>query len=262
MPHVELNDARLHYRWDGPEHAPALLLANSLGTDLNLWQAQIDVLAERYRVLRYDCRGHGQSDVTPGPYTMDQLGRDALALLDIFKVDRAHFCGISMGGMIGMWLAIHAADRIDRLVLCNTSAYIGPPSVWDSRIEAVEQGGMEAVVDAVLGRWFTSGYRSQTPAAVEQVRAMLLATPPQGYAACSAAIRDMDQRESVSAIDRPTLVITGTDDQSTPPSDGQYLVERIKGAEYQEFDVAHLSNIEQSQRFTDTVLNFLGRESG
>ena len=196
MPFVQANGVRLSYRLDGAPEAPLLMLSNSLGTALAMWDSQLAEFAKRFRVLRYDSRGHGGSEVAPGPYRIDDLGRDALALLDAVGVDRVRFCGLSMGGMVGMWLGSNAAERIERLVLCNTSAQIGTPELWNSRIEMVRGGGMEAVTPAVLERWFTSGFRARAPQAVEKVRRMLLATPPEGYAACCAAIRDMNHPDA------------------------------------------------------------------
>lgn len=258
MAFVELPDgARLNYRFDGPASAPVLVLSNSLGTNLGMWDPQLPAFARRFRVLRYDTRGHGASAVTPGPYTIERLARDAVQLLDALKIERAHFCGLSMGGMTGMWLGVHHAERIDRLVLCNTAAQIGVPAVWNERIDKVQREGMAAVVDGVIERWFTSGFRERQPDAVQHVRRMIEATAPAGYAACCAAIRDMDQRESVSRIRAPTLVIAGTHDVATPAADGRVLAERVGGAQYVELAASHLSNIEQAAPFTDAVLRFL-----
>jgi 3-oxoadipate enol-lactonase len=208
-------------------------------------------------VLRYDSRGHGQSAVSPGPYTIEQLSRDALHLMDALGIERARFCGLSMGGMVGQWLGTHAPQRVDRLMLCNTSALIGPPEVWNARIDAVRSGGMAAIVDAVLARWFTAAFLARATDAVAQTRAMLLGTPADGYVASCAAVRDMDQRESAARIAVPTLVIAGTHDVATPPADGRFLAERIKGARYVELPAAHLSNLEAAPAFTGALTEFL-----
>lgn len=263
MPYADVPNvpnARLRYRFDGPDEGPVLVLANSLGTDLGLWAAQMPAFTKQFRVLRYDSRGHGLSAVPPGPYSVAQLAADVVGLLDALGIARAHFCGLSLGGMVGQWLGVQAPERINRLVLCNTAARIGTPAIWNTRIDAVRQGGMAAITEAVLARWFTAPFLAQSPAAVEQVRAALLATPADGYIACCAAVRDMDQREFVAAIRLPTLVIAGTHDQATPPADGQFLATQIAGAHYVELDAAHLSNIEQARRFTETVLDFLSHE--
>lgn len=262
MPFADLADVRLHYRFDGAEDAPLLMLSNSLGTNLTMWDAQMPALVREYRVLRYDSRGHGQSEATDGPYGIAQLARDALGLLDELGIDRIRFCGLSMGGMVGQWLGVNAPDRISRLVLCNTAARIGPPEIWKARIETVEKGGMAAIVDGVVARWYTEAFRVSAPAAIEATRQMLLTTPASGYVASCAAVRDMDQRESVSRITAPTLVIAGTHDPVTTPSDCRFLVERISGARYVELDAAHLSNVEAPAAFTAALTGFLATSSG
>jgi 3-oxoadipate enol-lactonase len=255
---IDIRRENFNCRIDGSPGAPALVLSNSLGTDLAMWEAQLPALAARFRVLRYDTRGHGASTVTPGLYSIDQLGRDVLMLLDALKIPRAHFCGLSLGGMTGMWLAVHAPDRIERLVLASTTARIGTPEAYNQRIESVRKSGMTAVADAVIERWFTAGFRARAPEAIAPFRAMLIATPPEGYAACCAAVRDMDQRDAIGRISHPTLVIAGTHDVATPPADGRAIAERIRGARYVELDAAHISNVEAAQRFTAEVLGFLG----
>jgi 3-oxoadipate enol-lactonase len=224
---------------------------------MTMWDPQIAALAATHRVLRYDSRGHGQSAVTPGPYTIEQLARDALHLMDALGIERARFCGLSMGGMVGQWLGTHAPQRFDRLVLCNTSALIGPPEAWNARIDAVRNGGMAAIVDAVLARWFTAPFLAQATDAVARTREMLLGTPADGYVASCAAVRDMDQRESAAHIAVPTLVIAGTHDVATPPADGRFLAEKIKGARFVKLPAAHLSNIEAAPAFTRALTEFL-----
>ncbi len=259
MDFIDLADGRIRYRFDGPVDAPVLVLSNSLGTDLSMWDAQIPAFAQRLRVLRYDTRGHGASTATPGPYSIAQLGRDVLGLLDALGIARAHFCGLSMGGMVGQWLGVNAPERIERLVLCNTAALIGPAELWDKRIAAVREGGMAAIADAVIARWFTEAFVAAHPEAVAPVRRVLEACTPEGYTAACAAVRDMDQREAVAAITVATLVIAGAHDLATPPADGRFLAERIPGARYLELEAAHLSNIEAEERFTEGVLGFLRR---
>lgn len=257
MPSLETGTGKLHYELDGPENAPVLVLSNSLGTTLAMWLPQLPALTEHFRVLRYDTRGHGQSDVTPGPYTIAQLGRDVLSLLDGLKIPKAHFCGLSMGGMTGMWLGVHAPSRIDHLALCNTSAAIGVPEVWNTRIAKVKQDGMDSIVDGVLERWFTSDFLAHAPAQVERVRQMLRTTPADGYIANCAAVRDMDQRADLGKITAPTLVIGGKHDKATPPEHGELIARAISGAKYVELNAAHLSNWETAQGFTQQLLVFL-----
>jgi len=257
MPFADTETTRLHYRLEGPEDGPVLVLSGSLGTDLAMWEDQLDALSYPRRLLRYDMRGHGQSAVPPGPYTIEMLGRDVLALMDALEIERAAFCGLSIGGMIGQWLGANAGARIERLVLCNTSAHLPPPAAWNGRIETVRAQGMAAVADAVLARWFTQAFAEDAPAEIERIRSMLLATPVEGYAACCAAVRDMDLRESLAAITVPTLVIAGTSDQATPPETNRTIADAIAGAEMIELRAAHLSNIEAAEDFNRTVRGFL-----
>lgn len=259
MPFIGADGARLFYRFDGPLDRPPLVLSNSLGTNLGMWDPQVPAFAKHFRVLRYDSRGHGESGAPAGPYSIAALGQDIIALLDGLGLGRVRFCGLSKGGMVGMWLGAHASDRIERLALCNTSARTGAPEVWNQRIETVRKHGLEAIVPGVLERWFTSGFREQAPDAVDNARRMLIATPPEGYIACCAAVRDMDQVESIAAIRLPTLVIAGASDMATPPDHARLIAARVQGAQLVELKAAHLSNIEAADRFTAAVLDFMIR---
>ena len=258
MPFVKLGDLQTCYQLTGLGR-PVLVLSNSLGTDFSMWNPQMPQLEERFRILRYDTRGHGQSSVTSGDYTIEQLSRDVLDLLDALGLERVHFCGLSMGGMIGMWLGIHAPNRLDRLVLCNTAARIGTKETWNARIETVRKNGIKSVAGAVIERWFTPEFRAAYPQKVAQARQMLENSPPEGYAANCAAIRDMDQCEAVKQITAPTLVIYGGKDPVTPPANAQFLVSQIRGAASVELNAAHLSNVEQPEAFTKTVSSFLSQ---
>lgn len=265
MPVVQLADGQLHYllddrQLDGPAAAPVLLLSNSLGTDLHMWDAQIAAFTQHFQVLRYDTRGHGKSLVTDGVYSIEQNGRDVLALLDALQIAKVYFCGLSMGGLIGQWLAINAPERLHRLVLCNTAAKIGNPDVWNPRIETVLRDGpaaMLALRDASIARWFTSGFALAEPAKVEAVVGMLAATSPQGYAANCAAVRDADFREQLAALKLPLLLVCGSQDAVTTVADGHFIRERVAGAELLELHAAHLSNVEAAEAFTRPVLAFL-----
>ena len=260
MAFIQLADGPLHYQLDGPEGAPVLVLSNSLGTDLHMWDVQIPAFTQHFRVLRFDTRGHGKSLVTEGPYSIEQLGRDVIALLDALDIQRAHFCGLSMGGLIGQWLGIHAGDRLLRLVVCNTAAKIGTPEIWNPRIEMVLRDGAAAMValrDASIARWFTADFAAANPHQAQQITDMLAATSPQGYAANCAAVRDADLREQLSTIQVPTLAIAGTEDTVTPPAGSHFIQNQIKGAEYAEFYAAHLSNVQAGAAFSERVLAFL-----
>lgn len=262
MPFADINGCRTHYRFDGPEDAPLLMLSNSLGTTLAVWDGQIPAFTRHFRVLRYDTRGHGESAVTPGPYSMAQLAEDVAGLLDHLGSARVDFIGLSMGGMVGLWLAIHAPQRIGRLVLSNTGARIGTPEIWNPRIEAVTKGGMAAVSAGVIERWFTPDFQRDAPDQVAPIAAMVDACSPAGYTACCAAVRDMDERERVSRVTAPTLVITGTADQATPPEVARFLADNIAGARYAELPASHLAVIESAGAYRAAALAFLTGEGG
>lgn len=260
MAFVQLQDGQLHYEIEGPTGAPVLVLSNSLGTDLHMWDAQIASFSKSFRVLRYDTRGHGKSGVSHGPYSIEQLGRDVLGLLDALEIKRAHFCGLSMGGLIGQWLGIHASDRLHKLVLCNTAAKIGGPDTWDPRIEAVEKGGQQAMLElgaGAVGRWFTPEFARDHADKVKAVTDVLAATSPLGYAACCAAVRDADFRGQVGSIAVDTLVICGSHDAVTTVEDGHYLQNHIHGSQLSDFYAAHLSSVELGDVFAWRVNEFL-----
>ncbi|MFZ3339913.1 MAG: 3-oxoadipate enol-lactonase [Terriglobales bacterium] len=258
MPFVDCGGVQTCYELIGRDR-PVLVLSNSLGTNFAMWDPQMPQLEQHFRILRYDTRGHGRSSVTPGEYTIEQLGRDVLGLLDALGLERVHFCGLSMGGMIGIWLGVHAANRLHRLVLCNTAARIGTMEMWNARISTVRRDGMNSVAAGVTERWFTPEFRAACPKKVTQAQQMLENSPAEGYAASCAAIRDMDQRETLGRITVPTLVIYGAKDPVMPITDAQFLVKQIRGAVSVELDAAHLSNVEQPETFTEAVVSFLSR---
>lgn len=260
MPSVCLADGELNYSLEGPTSGPTLMLSNSLGTDLGMWDSNTPIFTKHFRVLRYDTRGHGASTVSPGPYCIEQLGRDALALLDALHIRRTHFCGLSMGGLIGQWMAVNAPERIERLVLCNTAARIGTSDTWNSRINTVLAGGVQAMEDlreASIQRWFTPTYVERAPETVEVVVSMLARTDPLGYAANCAAVRDADFRAELSRINATTLIVCGASDQVTTTEDGRFMQSHIVGAELAEFPAAHLSNVEMDDSFSLRVMDFL-----
>jgi 3-oxoadipate enol-lactonase len=235
------------------------MLCNSLGTTLELWEPQLPALAAQFRVLRYDGRGHGRSPVPPGPYAIDELGRDALGLLDELDIESVSFCGLSLGGMVGMWLASEAPDRVDRLVLGCTAPSLPPREQWLERAATVRAEGVSALADAVLGRWFT-------PSAPESLRvrfrAMLVATPAEGYAACCEALAGLDLSERLGAIEAPTLVLTGAQDPVVPSEAGERLAASIAGARHETVPgAAHVASAEQPATFTQHVLAHLTKEN-
>jgi 3-oxoadipate enol-lactonase len=257
MPFVKLPDVQIHYEWAGAEDLPVLVFSNCLGTNLSMWDPQVVDFSRHFRILRYDTRGLGKSGVTPGPYTIELLSRDVVRLLDTLRLERVYFCGLSMGGMTGMFLAANASKRLHKLVLSNTAAKIGTPETWNARIQAVESGGMKAVAGAVIERWLTPGFRTSHGAETQSVQAMLESANPQGYVANCAAVRDMDQRDSLGKIQVPCLVVTGTHDPATTPADAQSLTKSIPGAGYAELPASHLSNFEARDGFNRQVLKFL-----
>jgi len=257
MAFAKISDAELLYQWDGPAGAPVVVFSNSLGTTHRMWDPQVEAFSRDFRVLRYDSRGHGQSSVTPGPYNIEQLAGDVVQLLDELKVERANFCGLSIGGMVGMYLGANAAARFPRIALCNTAAKIGSADTWNARITTVQQGGTKAIAGGVIDRWLTAAYRSLHMGEAARVLEMLESTDAAGYVATCAAVRDMDFREKLQTIQAPTLIIAGTHDLSTTPADGRFLESQIRGAKYAELAAAHLSNIEARDDFNRTVLGFL-----
>jgi 3-oxoadipate enol-lactonase len=249
-------NARLFYRLEGRRDLPALVLSHSLGCDHSMWEPQMPSLLDHFQVLRYDTRGHGASDVPAGGYTLDQLGQDVVGLADRLDLKMFAFCGISMGGAVGQWLALNAPQRLTKLVLANTAPKFGTAEIWNARIKAVQEGGMQAIVEAIMQRFFSPDKQESTWA--QSTRAVLLGTDPQGYAACCAALRDADARISLSKISAPTLVIGGDEDPSTPwEGNGAILARDIPNAKALHLQTAHLSNLEQPEAFTTAVLDFL-----
>ena len=257
MSFADLSDVRIHFSLTGPDDAPVLVLSNSLGANFSMWDPQLRPLNARFRLLRYDTRGHGQSSVTPGPYNIELLANDVLRLLDALHLDRVHFCGLSMGGQTGICLALHVTNRLEKLILCNTGAKIGTLDAWNTRVDAVLARGTKDVSAAVVSRWFTAPFASKNPAVVDGARAMIESTSPLGYTANCAAIRDYDARMRLPSIAVRTLVISGTHDLATPAADGRFLADHIPGARFLELPAAHLSNIECAAEFNVAVEEFL-----
>ena len=242
---------------EGPSGAPALVLSNSLGTTRGLWDPQVDALIARHRVVRYDHRGHGRSPVPPGPYSIAELGRDVLRMLDTLDLPSVSFCGTSLGGMVGMWLASHASDRIESLIVLCSAAHLPPPDAWYARAALVRAEGTAAVAEAVAARWFTEAFRRDHPEVVDRHVDGLRATDAEGYAACCEAIGDMDLREDLGRIVAPTLVIAGRDDPATTVTDASVIAERVSGARLTVVDAAHLANVERADLVTDVMTEHL-----
>jgi 3-oxoadipate enol-lactonase len=261
---ITANGIQMHYTLNGPASAPVVTLSHSLATNLAMWEPQLNALAARYRVLRYDTRGHGGTDAPSGPYSLDQMAEDAVALLRALGIERTHFIGLSMGGMIGQVLALTHSEMLRSLILCDTSSRVPAEakSVWDERIRVAESQGMAPHVEPTIGRWFTPPFAAKHPEIVERVRAMIRQTEPQGYVGCCHAIKALDLTDRLSAIAVPTLIVVGEDDPGTPVAASRAIHERIRGSELVILKSAsHLSNIEQAEAFTKALLDFLGRRA-
>lgn len=258
MPFATVDNIRLFYRLEGKADAPVLVLSHSIGTDHGMWAPQIDDLLPHFQVLRYDTRGHGASDAPAGEYSVERLGRDVIALADELKISKFAFCGLSLGGAIGQWLALNASDRVSALVLANTSPQFGARTNWETRIRIASEQGMAGLVDIVMPRMFSSETLARGDIYANAVRSVLLGTNPAGYAGCCAALRDVDHTRSLGKIRTPTLVIVGEHDVSTPwAGHGEILAREIPGARASHLAAAHLSNLERPRSFTTALLEFL-----
>lgn len=265
LPDITSGGARLRYWVDGSVGRPVVLLSHALGTTSALWDPQMPALLERFRVIRYDVRGHGESSA-PAPstgsgqaeYTIDQLGRDALAVLDAADADSAHVCGLSLGGITAIWMALHARSRVRRIVLANTAARIASAGFWQERIELIGAQGLQPVAEGAPVRWFTDGFRRDHPEVPTRFQQMVLSCSPSGYAACAAALRDADLRPRLGDVAAPALVIAGRFDPVTPPADANALTAGIGGAQSVVLESAHFSNVEKADEFTNAVISFYG----
>lgn len=264
MPMADVNKTTIHYTFEGPEEGAVVMFSTSLASNLHMWDAQVPVLIKAgYRVLRYDSRGHGQSGAPQGPYTMEMLTADAAGLLDALGLAKVHFCGLSMGGMVGQMLGSRYADRLISLTLCDTAAQLAPKEIWEERMANARGKGMGALTDAFIDRWLTKPGQKRLAAEVNQIRKMISETPVEGFCGCCCAIRDMDQRESIRAISTPTLVLVGEHDPGTPVSAAKYIHEQIKTSEMKiVYDAAHFINVEQAAVFDAALLQFLAKNNG
>lgn len=254
---ITIDNEPFHYSRAGASDAPVVILSNSLGTSSGMWKRQVAVFSQDFNVVTYDTRGHGRSVKSPGPYSVAQLGEDVLRLMDKLDVPQAAFCGISMGGMIGQWLGVHASDRITRLVLCNTAAKIGTADAWLNRATQVRENGMGPIADSTPSRWFTSDYADSGDTFIAELLDGLRATDAEGYAACCEALAHADFREQLQRIQTPTLVIGGQHDPVTTTDDAEALAQGIPGATVKNLNASHLSNVEASDDFNMAVVHFL-----
>ncbi|MBV9348258.1 MAG: 3-oxoadipate enol-lactonase [Pseudolabrys sp.] len=257
MPLIDTNGTKINVEVSGPENAPVLMLSNSLGTNLHMWDDQAAAWSKHFRVVRYDRRGHGKSAAPKGPYSFDMLGRDVLGILDALKIKTINWCGLSMGGMVGQWLGANAPDRVNKLVLSNTSSHYTDKTPWNDRIKQVEEKGLGSLVEGNMQRWFTEGFRTRAPDTIAKMKNIFVTTSVDGYLGCCAAIRDMDFRASNPKIKAPTLVIVGAQDPATPPAAGEAIQKAIPGAKLASLDAAHIANMEKPADYTKTVADFL-----
>jgi 3-oxoadipate enol-lactonase/4-carboxymuconolactone decarboxylase len=258
LPFATIQNARMFYRMHGNTGLPVLILSHSISTDHAMWDLQVENLLPHFQILRYDTRGHGASEATAGEYSIEMLGKDILALADALKISQFAFCGLSLGGAIGQWVAVHAPERVTNLVLANTSPQFVPRTNWETRIAAVLKGGMSAVVDVAMQRFFSPDTFSKQNPHVASIRSVFLGTDPVGYLGCCAALRDMNHGDILRQIKAPTLVISGDRDVATPWSGhGERLAQEIPRAKALHLEAAHLSNIERPHSFTTALLEFL-----
>ena len=257
MSDVRTTARGIAWRADGPAAAPALLLLGSLGTTSDIWEPQLAGFTPHLRVIRLDTRGHGASAAPPGEYTLDDLGADAVGVLDAAGVERAAVCGVSLGGMTAMWLAAHAPERVRALVAVSTALKIGVRSTWDERIAQVRAGGTESSADGAMGRWFTAPYREANPKTVEWCRSMLAGCPTDGYIGCCAVLRDSDLHPVAPRIVAPTEVIVGVEDPVTPPDNAHGIADHISGARVLSLAASHICAVERPAEFNRAVLDFI-----
>jgi 3-oxoadipate enol-lactonase len=259
MPVIAINNHQTYYEFQDFGNREVLIFSNSLGTNLSMWQHQVDILSHHFNILRYDTRGHGKSGVpktSTQTYSIASLGKDVLDLMGYLKIEKAHFCGLSMGGLIGQWLGINAPDRFEKIIIANTAAKIGNEDGWNQRIQYVKQNGLESITSATAERWFTEGFRMQQPEMIKQVLDNFVKTDLSGYLACCAAVRDADFRSELHNLEVPTLVISGSKDPVTTVDDAKFLAKRIPVASHVSLSAAHLSNMEKGEEFSKLILHF------
>jgi 3-oxoadipate enol-lactonase len=256
MPMIDADGCPIHVAIDGRESGPTVILSNSLGSTIRMWEPQLAALGPHFRVVRYDRRGHGRSGTT-GPWSFERFGRDVLAIMDALNIRNAHWCGLSMGGMVGQWLGANASDRFDKIVLANTTCHFADPTRFQDRIKAVRQNGIASIAEQVIATWLTEDFRERDPATTQEIVRMFAATPLEGYVGCCEALAGLDQRDLLSSIKCPVLIIAGRHDMSTTVEQAEFMRKGIAKASLTLLDAAHLSNVEQSYAFSDALIGFL-----
>ena len=257
MPIAHINQTDIFYLAEGNPDHPAIVFSNSLGTDHSMWQAQADALVSNFYIIRYDTRGHGQSASPKGPYQLQDLGRDVIALLDFLNIDKAHFCGLSMGGVIAQWLGIHAPERLTKLIVANTAAKVGTADGWITRAQAVRVEGLDAIADSAASRWFSPSFVVGQSPIISTLIAHLRSENTEGYASCCEALATADLRDQIQVISHDTLIIAGQYDPVTTESDALQMHQKIKNSKLVTLPASHISNIEAEKLFTRALTNFL-----
>ena len=257
MPTFTSNDAQINYQTFGDAAKPALVFSNSLGTNFKMWQPQIDFFAQDHFVICYDTRGHGGSEAPQGPYTIDQLGQDVVNLLDHLNIEKAAFCGISMGGLTGQWLAINRPERFNQVIVCNTAAKIGQEKAWLERASLVREQGLTPIASTAAGRWFTEAFVQSNPDIITKLSNNLGAGSPEGYASCCEALAKADLREQLKQVKIPVFIIAGQQDPVTTMEDGLFIQKQIFNSQLFNINASHISNLEQPEDFNNTIINFL-----
>lgn len=257
MPMIESNGAKFNVEVTGDEGKPALMLSNSLGTNFHMWDDQMAEWSKHFRIIRYDRRGHGGSDVTPGPYTMEQLGKDVIGILDALKVQKTNWCGVSMGGMVGQWLGANAPERFIKMVYSFNTSYYADKAPWNDRIKLVQEKGLAHIAGGNMERWFTGPFREKNPETMARMTKMFTDTKLEGYTACGAAVRDMDHRALLPKIKVPVLIIAGKEDKACTIEAAEFMKSQIPTAKLHVMNTAHIGNVELADEYTKVVLDFL-----
>jgi 3-oxoadipate enol-lactonase len=256
MPNITLTSFDCHYQFDNFGHEDTLVFSNSLGTNLDMWEDNMDVLSHHFNILRYDKRGHGGSSIHQEQLSIEDLGNDVIALLDYLKLEQVYFCGLSIGGLTGQWLGIHHPTRFHKIIISNTAAKIGTEEAWHTRIQQVTEQGLQSILTATADRWFTSTYRAKEPKKVQQILAHFASNTIQGYTACCYAVAQANFSEQLHLLDVPTLIIVGTADEVTTLADGKFMQKRIPNAHLVTLDAAHISNMEHPEEFAKHIIHF------
>lgn len=257
MPKITVNNAQINYKFLDNKKPETMVFSNSLGTNYSMWTKQEAEVSKYFNILFYDTRGHGESETTEGAYSAELLGKDVLALTKSLNIEKFHFCGLSMGSLIGQWLALNGGDRVQKIILCNTAAKIGTEESWNERIELVLEKGLETVAEATPAKWFSDGFIKDNKDDVDQILAAFKKNSPEGYASNCAMVRDADFRDGLEAISKPVLIISASLDPVTTVADGNEIQMKIQNSEHIILNAKHLSAFEKPAEFNEALLKFL-----